>query len=125
MKPISKYDDQENHLMVSPSGHIRLKLANESTPRWIGIFNNIDDGIYKKICKPENVLRKLNAFGFNEMILSLLKPALIQVKMENITYEINWANFNKYKQYLHFKSTGFELQCFVSLGRFHMVEDAQ
>ncbi len=114
---VDKQDIYGNRVTVNDAGHIRLKLTQESRHRNLGVFYK-NTKTYFKVCKPENVFRKFNAFGFNENVIQVLKPTTVIVEMGGKEYKISFNDFDLYKQYLNFRKRGFELQCFVPLEAF-------
>ena len=112
---MKKRDEQGNRLFIGDTG-IYLKLATERNNRQIFTFR---DGNIVKYVEKNGVMKAGGGMvGFNYHALKYLlenkrlKKKPIHVKMGNKYYKVTAQEILDLKNFLHFKSEGFELQCF-------------
>jgi len=72
---------------------------------------------YRRCILNTHIFRKDNSVGFNEQVISFVKPDFLYVKnMENRKrFKISKEKFKQTEIFLHFKKHGFEKQVFVRL----------
>lgn len=110
-------DDEGNKLSCSREGKLRLKLAEETTYRMVGVVGRRGGIIkYIKSVKEKNRHRKSNSWGICWAVLSRMPDdgEIIFHSTEAI-YSISVARARGKGQFLFFKRSGFEKQFFVPI----------
>lgn len=113
-----KTDKQGNKLIIYNDGFY-LKLHNKPEP--LKIYT-LSGGKIIKYVKKANIMRKpYSCVGFNYHSLleiqhrEIFKDKNIYIRMHNKVYKVNSLNILKKKEFFHYKTEGFELQCFYPM----------
>jgi len=117
-KPIIAGADQYgNKILVDyATNSIYLKLAKDNRRRLIGVMEPAGGSLFVKRSRFKHVLRKAQAYGFNDYVLRNAKKFnKIILEDEGGRYELPIALIIEKGQYLFFKEQGFEKQIFLSL----------
>lgn len=110
---MQEFKDEGNILRWNDQNLIQLKLKGETRFLTIGSFK---DGVFRKTT--HHRFKRFNAFGFCHKAIEVLNPQRIEVLYSKVKYSISRDEFDKHKQFLHFKKEGYELQCFVPIDKF-------
>lgn len=106
------------HLSVKSSS-IRMSGQSLSRPRNIGVlyFNNDKLFLYLQRDPELHLMRKLKAYGINETIFSCFRPDVILIEdtRHSKVYQIDYLDADKCRDFLNFKTRGFECQRFIPL----------
>lgn len=111
-------DEKGNTYTVTKNGDITLKLSTGET-RSIGKFIQEGDKLYFVCIRSKNkhLMRKFNAYGFNNTIIENFKPDCIVLDERDTgnRYYIDLDTFLNNSKFLNFKTQGFELQRFLEV----------
>ena len=123
---IVKEDPAGNKYKVTAEGKIFLKLkSGRGAIRHVGqVFNEVL--IVEK--NDRHTLKVNKSWGFNEQIIKDLDPTEVWVLYKGREYgrgyyRIGRALFDEFKEFLHFKTSGFERQVFVPIKHFERQAD--
>jgi hypothetical protein len=115
--------DKDGNILYIANDGIFLKLKTELQPR--KIFSFYDRSIVKFV-KKSNIMKpdsKVELIGFNYNALRLINDSKF-IKNKQIVVRIGLKNYTitpdevlNYKEFLHFKQSGFELQCFYPINK--------
>lgn len=113
-----RQDKQGNKIYLHDDG-VYLKLITDVIPKKIFSFNG---GRIIKYVKKSNIMKKpYSAIGFNYYALLELQNAKfvkrkeIYIRLGKKYYKIPIETILQKKEFFHFKSQGYELQCFYPM----------
>ena len=117
-------DEGKNSVVMHQSGKtvvLYLKLESEGKrKRKIGTITKSTKTMKITRNRGKHLFNKMNAYGFNEYILSNAKTFdKIWLKDEFQEWKIPVSFILEHGKYMNFKTQGFELQKFVSLTQIH------
>lgn len=105
--------------LSNKSSSIKMEGQSLDRPRNIGVlyFNNDKLFLYLQRDPELHLMRKLKAYGINETIFSCFKPdaILIEDTRHSKIYQIDYDDADKCRDFLNFKTRGFECQRFIPL----------
>jgi len=97
------------------ASRVYLKLNSEHRERYLGLINPVAKTIYVKRNREVHLLRKLNAYGFNYALLTLVQDIdFIEVSDETGVCLYRIKDILEHGTFLNFKQQGFELQIFYN-----------
>ena len=110
------HTDRDGNKLIIQDNKVYLYLITDDRTRNIGFING---NKYCKYVKENHVYHKGgDKFSFNYHAIELINPTHIKVNYKSNWYSISKARFDLVKEYKHFKTEGFELQCMVAIDEF-------